>query len=259
MAPIRRYLRITRYSVLEVRIYLEKPSIADSWLLSSRSPALPRVIDAVRPLVLPKLREENENAKKKGGKKKKATKDTVTKDDFEVSIFLTETSTSHALMTKSKTFAEKPRLKGGNKMGIQRYMGGGGGEDEPVDVDSVVLREEDEDEVNLMDIPAAPAEGTTGEVIDVSSGEEQAGPVWKGKKRKRGGAEVEVDADEDKKKKLGLRTGYEGFSIYGRILCLIVKRKGVKARGDRIAGGSEMLENWVSTQVDKEGVGIDDE
>lgn len=39
---------------------------------------LPRVIEAVRPLVLPKLREENENANKKGkGKKKRGVRDVV--------------------------------------------------------------------------------------------------------------------------------------------------------------------------------------
>lgn len=73
MAPIRRYLRITKYSVLEVRIYLHKPSDA-AWLLSSRDDVLPRIIQEVRPKVLPKLREENESAKKKG-KKKKGIKD----------------------------------------------------------------------------------------------------------------------------------------------------------------------------------------
>lgn len=77
MAPIRRYLRITKYSVLEVRIYLQKPSDV-AWLLSSRDPVLERIIQAVRPKVLPKLREENENARKKGGKKKQGIKDVVT-------------------------------------------------------------------------------------------------------------------------------------------------------------------------------------
>jgi hypothetical protein len=69
MAPIRRYLRITKYSVLEVRIYLDSPQLAESWLLSPRLNVLPRVIEAVRPLVLPKLREENERVKAKGRKK----------------------------------------------------------------------------------------------------------------------------------------------------------------------------------------------
>jgi hypothetical protein len=76
MAPIRRYLRITKYSVLECRIYLDNPALAESWLLNSRNPVLPRVIESVRPLVLPKLREENERSKSKGGKKK-GVKDVV--------------------------------------------------------------------------------------------------------------------------------------------------------------------------------------
>lgn len=78
MSPIRRYLRITRYSVLEVRIHLDKPSDA-AWLLSSRDPVLTRIIDEIRPLVLPRLREEIENARRKGGKKKKNIKDVITR------------------------------------------------------------------------------------------------------------------------------------------------------------------------------------
>lgn len=78
MAPIRRYLRITRYSVLECRIYLDNPGLVDSWFLDSRNPVLPRVIESVRPLILPKLREENERAKGRGKKTVKGIKDVVT-------------------------------------------------------------------------------------------------------------------------------------------------------------------------------------
>lgn len=76
MAPLRRYLRITKYSVLECRIYLDNPALAHSWLLNHRDPVLPRVIEAVRPLVLPKLREERERSRKKSTKKR-GIKDTV--------------------------------------------------------------------------------------------------------------------------------------------------------------------------------------
>jgi hypothetical protein len=79
MAPIRRYLRITKYSVLECRIYLDNPALAQSWLLNPRDPVLPRVIETVRPLVLPKLREEKERERsRKKGSKKKNIKDVVT-------------------------------------------------------------------------------------------------------------------------------------------------------------------------------------
>lgn len=77
MAPIRRYLRISKYSVLECRIFLENPADGPRWLLKSSDPALPRVIATVKPLVLPKLREENERVKGKGKKKRKALKDVI--------------------------------------------------------------------------------------------------------------------------------------------------------------------------------------
>jgi hypothetical protein len=70
MAPIRRYLRISKYSVLECRIYLDNPALAHSWLLNPRDPVLPKVIESVRPLVLPKLREERERSRKKSTKKR---------------------------------------------------------------------------------------------------------------------------------------------------------------------------------------------
>lgn len=83
MAPIRRYLRITKYSVLECRIYLDNPALAESWLLNPRNPILPRVIESIRPLVLPKLREENERARNKSGKKK-GVKDVVVEGKLNV-------------------------------------------------------------------------------------------------------------------------------------------------------------------------------
>lgn len=81
MAPIRRYLRISKYSVLECRIYLDNPALAHSWLLNPRSPVLPKVIDSVRPLVLPKLREERERSRKKSTKKR-GIKDIVVEGAF---------------------------------------------------------------------------------------------------------------------------------------------------------------------------------
>jgi len=76
MAPIRRYIRITRHSVLECRIFLENPADEPRWLLNENDPALLRVFEAVKPLILPKLREKNERARGKG-KKKKTVKDIV--------------------------------------------------------------------------------------------------------------------------------------------------------------------------------------
>lgn len=76
--------------MLECRIYLDDPALAHSWLLNPRSPVLPKVIESVRPLVLPKLREERERSRKKSTKKR-GIKDIVVEG----------TSTPHTLFETS--------------------------------------------------------------------------------------------------------------------------------------------------------------
>lgn len=192
----------------------------------------------------------------------------VSAEDFEVSIFLTETSTSHAMLTKQKTFSAKPKLES-NASKLAEWMGGANTGtairvEDGDEVPAVLLEEEEDQEVVLSEIPdidtaaaTSRAKRTRGaddenEHIFVQSedDEEEAAPRKKRKTKVR-------DAEEDDKKKLGINTAYEGFSIYGRILCLIVKRKGVKKAAGGNAAGTQMLENWVSTQADNEGV-LDD-
>jgi hypothetical protein len=66
---------------LECRIFLENPSDT-RWLLdSSRDNAvLPRIFETIKPLVLPKLREENERALAK--KKSNPVKDVLVEGVF---------------------------------------------------------------------------------------------------------------------------------------------------------------------------------
>ncbi|ETI28995.1 hypothetical protein G647_01447 [Cladophialophora carrionii CBS 160.54] len=221
MAPIRRYLRISKYSVLECRIFLENPADEPRWLLNESNPALPRIFEAVKPYVLPKLREETERAKSKG-KKKKSIKDVMPPDDFEVSIFLTEINTRHSLIIKNKTFREKAPIKSnnGNKM-----------------TGAVTIRDEDEDEgVDLGTIPA---------VGDPDSND--GAPV--------AGSGLDLD-EQDDKKTLGFDTTYEGFSIWGRVLCLFVERKGPASKKQSgLQGNSQaLMQDWIqSTQEQNDG------
>ncbi|KAH7402603.1 hypothetical protein BKA66DRAFT_404970 [Pyrenochaeta sp. MPI-SDFR-AT-0127] len=294
MAPLRRYLRITKHSVLEVRIYLDRPSDAEAWLLKRDDPALPRVIQAVRPLVIPKLREENERGKSRGSSKskKKGVKDVVvegqlhgttnlTSDDFEVSIFLTELSSRHSVLTKQKIFKDKARIQS-NSAKLTNWLTSGTS-DQPViiheesTVPILIREEEDEDEtINLADIPEADVQQKQSRrsarnrrkrddldqeaMCDIS--DSGASDLFVSepstKRNKTSGRPTHADEDgldqepqEDDKKKLGLNTFYDGFSIYGRILCLVVKRRGVRnhAGDDGAPSSQAMLENWVSTQA----------
>lgn len=285
MAPIRRYLRITKYSVLEVRIYLDKPSDL-SWLLSPNTNALPRIITEIRPKVLPKLREENENARIKSGagkkKKQKGIKDVAAGEDFEVAIFLKETSSRHSLLTKRKEFTGEGKRLGASGKGLTGWLNRGAEGPIVVDDDEVpeVLREEGKGEKPLEEIPEVgegkgaggkrKAGGEEGdEALFVSSSDEdffQTQRESRAKKRQKRGKGVELAAPEpepepeDDKKKMGMNTTYDGFSIYGRILCLIVKRTGKKtAPAGGPAGGSQMMEQWVSTQVAQEAGIVDDD
>jgi hypothetical protein len=57
----------------------------------------------------------------------------------------------------------------------------------------------------------------------------------------------------DDQKKLALRTYYDGFSIYGRILCLVVRRRGGRILA-ATASSQQLMENWISMQAAEEAV-----
>ncbi|KAI1267511.1 hypothetical protein F5Y18DRAFT_305334 [Xylariaceae sp. FL1019] len=312
MAPIRRYLRISKYSVLECRIYLDNPALVHTWLLNPRKNILPRVIESVRPYVLPKLREERDRARnKRGSKKKKGIKDVVVQDEFEVSIFLTETSTRHSIVTKHKHFHDttQTKLKSNSGRLIAETNNA------PIDVDAAqFIRQEDSDDddgaVALADIPAIHdttttrpkrARSNTNQDADVdpadadpnhnpdnheiisdddddddglfvqSPADDNTAPPPA--KRRKAADDDPDDVGSDDKKKMAMDISYEGFSIYGRVLCLVVKRRdttgsdlmvrggnattaatggpgGSAANAQARGGGQAMMENFIiSTQV----------
>ncbi|KAH8816430.1 hypothetical protein F5884DRAFT_776200 [Xylogone sp. PMI_703] len=267
MAPIRRYLRISKYSVLECRIFVDNPALAESWLLNSRDSVLPRVIESVRPLVLPKLYEEIERSKGKGGKKK-AVKDVVVEDDFDVSIFLTETTTRHSVLFRQKHFRFNDRVSlksNSNKLT-------GNTNETPIEVEDgpVIPREESDEHIDLSNIPAA--DDAAPDSLFIQDDEPQRPKRPRRTTRNSGQSfdsspEVEPDPkrrkdddiilnengaeDDDDKKKVAMETTYDGFAIYGRVLCLVVKKKDTRDKGKGPAsGGQAKLEDWItSTQM----------
>lgn len=201
-------------------------------------------------------------------------------DDFDVSIFLTELSTPHAILTRQKLFAPKTECLRSNSGKMT------GTREEPMDIDAaagveegVVIREESQDEESmgfrLGDIPPTnTAEEEEREELFVSDSEDadadaddnsnedagfqtQAAPP---SRRPKPASTLSEPADsKDDKKKMGLRTTYDGFRIYGRILCLVVKRKGiVRGRVVEGGGGQAMMETFISTQIQREGMGAQD-
>lgn len=148
-------------------------------------------------------------------------------DDFEVSIFLTEIRTRHNLLVKNKTFKQKPPLKTNNGGKLTGAAGQG-----PV----MIRDEDDDDDVVLRDIPSVDGVGDGQQQFDDEN------------------TDVDVSVDDDKKK-LGFKTTYEGFSIWGWVLCLFVIRKG--GPGQKKVGAESnnqaLMQDWiVSTQQQRE-------
>lgn len=148
---------------------------------------------------------------------------------------MTEHSSRHSVLTKQKVFKDKPRIKS-NSGKLTGWL-----TTDPIVINEdinepVIIREEDDDKaVDLAQIPER-------REAEIENAEFSAD---------------EDDEDEDDAKKLRLNTSYEGFSIYGRILCLVVKRRGVR-QPTQPASSQQMLENWVSTQAAAEHIDDDD-
>lgn len=199
---------------------------------------------------------------------------------------MTDLSSRHSVLTKQKIFKDKPKLQS-NSGKLTGWLTTGTS-DHPVVVNdnatTITLREEDEDEViNLDDIPEAPSDATSegrkrrrrnlrndapSSASENDSDESIAFSTAPPSKRNRTThhevADDESDGEtlepEDDKKKLGINTSYDGFSIYGRILCLVVKRTGTRNKaGSAPSSSQRMLENWVSTQAAAEQVDDNDD
>lgn len=134
--------------------------------------------------------------------------------------------------------------------------------------DPPILVEEDSEEGQLPDLPEKESE-VDNEPIEIDDDDDEedqdtrdidARPVGGSRKRKLESETTPMDEpQEDDKKKLGIKTTYEGFTIYGRILCLIVKRKGGVKRASASESGSAMLESWVSTQAQQDAIDVGDD
>ena len=143
-------------------------------------------------------------------------------------MFLTEIRTRHSLLVKSKTF-EKRTWPG------QLPLDAAGMDEE----DPLVIAEESDEESNLLHrIPSSDSEGVTDR------------PPSKRRKQ--------THAEEEDKKQLAFRTSYEGFTIWGWVLCLLVDRINTStsntSQGHGHGHAQALMQEWIaSTQQQDDG------
>ena len=188
-------------------------------------------------------------------------------DEFEVSVFLTETDIRHSVLRKHKHFSECAAKLQSNS---SRLLGTTS--DDPVELDVAIREESDDDEpIVLDDVPRIEEADTSGpqrskraraasnqdslfvqddkdcdlDGDDDDDGLEAGDQPAKRRRTKAVDGENNSD-DQDDKEKLAATNSYQGFSIYGRVLCLVVKRRNGQ-RGAAPVTGQAVMENWLSS------------
>lgn len=183
-------------------------------------------------------------------------------------MFLTESSTRHSLLTKHKDFQDKGATM--MESNSSKLLSGNGAE--PIDVDAVPIRREDDSDdegFRLADIPSVDAsraskrrrsQANAAAELGSSSDEEDQNPIEidsdeeppPGKRRRAVNPQSEDENDNDKKK-MAMVVSYEGFTIHGKVLCLVVKKRNervVNTGSTAPRGGQARMENWISsTQI----------
>lgn len=137
------------------------------------------------------------------------------------------------MLTKSKTFRNKEKItSNANKL-------------TGTDIEPVVLGEESDDEDSILPLDKIPSAHDEGDDDDHHQ-----------KQARNGGSKPLAEDDEDDKKKLGFNTSYEGFSIWGWVLCLLVDRKGSPGKKFSSSDGQALMAEWItSTQLQREDDG----
>jgi len=187
-------------------------------------------------------------------------KDVIAEDEFEVAIFLRESGTRHSILRRYKTFGESEGREGNLYELSSTDASPINVTENTLEVNPVILVESDnESDVDLQDIPESTQAEETNSRSERQRGSQRFANTFHLRRstRKRTGAGEGIIGEEDETddKKLGMATTYEGFNIWGWVLCLLVTRRGQKARTVRPASGASgqaLLEEWMSTQVQQD-------
>ena len=107
-----------------------------------------------------------------------------------------------------------------------------------------ILQEESDDDlkINIEETPTVDDRSnhdTSNNPIQIEDGDSDSGIIDPDR--------LSEGASQDEKKKAGLSTVYDGFQIYGRILCLVVKRKDGTKGKQLFGSGKGMVEEWISS------------
>jgi hypothetical protein len=146
-----------------------------------------------------------------------------------VSIFLREAGRRHSIVKRQKNFDNRPKLAS-NSQKLTGTAEDNSGRDIGTAMRIEDSQDEGEDVMNIEDILEA-AEDAPGNGDEPPSIQQPLAP------------------DE---KKLAFSTRYQGFAIWGWILCLLITRKDKSKSKATKDSNQALMEEWICTQIPQE-------
>ena len=182
-------------------------------------------------------------------------------------MYLMKTPIRHSLLVKHKTFKDKKQAK---IRSTSNKLLGIDGKKTAIDVEAfeevpnIRVEDSDDDTLILKNIPPAPEKGRQNtnnktkceketiqspkedegedehvgepQIVDSCDDEDDNANIAEEKPKMHRRGPHRTSSEADKKKKMEIDISYEGFSIYGRVLCLVVKRRETGAAGEQGKG-----------------------
>lgn len=182
-----------------------------------------------------------------------------------MTVFLTDSRSRHSLLTKQKHFYNPNKQE--IKSNSTKLLGNATDDSVTDNLDEAVIAIEEEEcsesEIHLHDLPEADTNSSSKSIDefagvdsrqlrkskrtrDTRSFESASSDFEPSSKRQKDLGSL-GSRDEPEEKKLAIRTTYEGFTIYGRVLCLIVRRRDNSGNSSIEKINQATMENWISS------------
>jgi hypothetical protein len=165
---------------------------------------------------------------------------TRTIEDFEASLYLTGSGTLHAVLRKDRSAEVKQPIVRSNSTRLT----------DAARSSPVIVRDEEEESPtpDIHEIPEAPVEGEEEPLFlpgpdNEDSSDDEYVPLPTSPTPKTRALEKEAVIED--KKKLKFRTEYEGFTIYDKVLCLVITRKEKKKDKAATREKAGLIEGWI--------------
>lgn len=192
------HLRLSAHSVLPLYVYLDNAHV--DWMTNT---TLLKVLTELRPLILPKLQAEGLSSSKKG------TVEVIRGDDYQFAFFVRKVDSQSNVLIKTRRFTPSKAAARKADSPTPVALGKRKRANRPLKEEPGL---EQNDQSTRSDQQRAHDKGNEVEEITDGSDDAQDDPDY-----------LQEEEPEEEKPKMNMHLSYQGFSMFGRCLCIVVE------------------------------------